>query len=127
MAEGNQNDTYEDKTSRDLAFTTSVFPLTIPRTPLPIFKFSPCNHTPRNFKTSLCADATPSHPPPNKKTYLPLLVTKIRPQSECLLHFCLRNLASVIRLRGGLYYRGFLEDMFERKLFVVQWCPYAEV
>jgi len=49
-----QNDAYEDKTSRDLAFTTSAFPSFYSSH---IFKFSPRNRTPRNFKTALCADA----------------------------------------------------------------------
>ena len=33
------------------------FPFSIPCTSLPIFRFSPCNRKPRNFKTALCADA----------------------------------------------------------------------
>ena len=30
-----------------------------------------------------------------------------------LVNFCRRNLTSVIRLREGLYYRGFLEEMYK--------------
>ena len=33
------------------------FPLSILCASMPIFKFSPCNNTPQNFKTAFCTDA----------------------------------------------------------------------